>query len=449
MTSRAAPRLGAWRLAAFAAPQVFLAALYFPVFAYLPSFYAEERGVSLEALGLIFIAARLLDAVTDPVMGWLSDRLNTRFGRRKLWLALSTPLVVLAVWRAMAPPEAADAAYVALWLTALTLAWTVALTPYLAWSAELAEDYAGRTRVAAWREAAFLIGTLGAAALYAQSGGGGAGLGAVALAVGFGLPLTALAALLAAPEPRDRSSAPPLGLAEGLAAVAANAPFRILLASNIANSAANALPAALFLFFAGSVLGLDAAAAGGLLALYFLTGVLAAPLWSWAAARGAKHRLWGGVMIAAALVFAAVPLLGAGDILLFGVICAVTGVAFGADLILPAAMQADVVDVDTAATGRQRTGLYMAFWSISMKASSAVAGGLGLLALGQVGFVAGAANTPDALLALALLYALVPAALKLLAVALIWRYPLDAAAQEALRRRIADAVNHGADGHAG
>ena len=98
-------RISTLTLLAYAAPKAPLAALYFPVFVYLAPFYAEERGISLETLGIIFIAARLLDAVTDPVMGALSDRWRTRFGRRRLWLAVSAPLVCASVWMAMVPPR--------------------------------------------------------------------------------------------------------------------------------------------------------------------------------------------------------------------------------------------------------------------------------------------------------------------------------------------------------
>lgn len=441
MTSHAtpAPPISSAVLAAYAAPNLAFAALYFPVFVFLAPFYAQDRGVPLEIVSAILIGARLLDAVTDPAMGALSDRWETRFGRRKIWLAVSIPLVCLSVWMAMAPDESVQGAeawpYVALWMTALTLSWTVALTPYFAWGGEIATTYADRARTTAWRESAFLIGTAGAAVAYQLGGGGGEGLALIALLVVAATPVLAGIALLGAPEPKNRSRRR-VGWAEGAAALRANAPFRRLLLAYLANGAANALPAALFLFFASHVLGADDATAGGLLLLYFLCAVAAAPFWAFAARRLSKHRAWGWAMVYACLVFAAVPFLGEGDIAAFAVICVLTGVAFGADIVLPPAIQADVVDVDTAMSGEQRTGLYFAIWSVATKAATGVAGGAALWALASAGFEAGALNGPDVLLALSLLYAGAPVILKLIAVALIWRFPLDAAAQEALRQRI-------------
>ena len=86
MTAPRAQTHGAATLAAYAAPALPLGMLYFPVYVYLPPFYAS-RGVDLAALGAILLGARLLDAVTDPAMGVLSDRMTTRWGRRRPWLA--------------------------------------------------------------------------------------------------------------------------------------------------------------------------------------------------------------------------------------------------------------------------------------------------------------------------------------------------------------------------
>ena len=237
------------------------------------------------------------------------------------------------------------------------------------------------------------------------------------------------------PEPEDRS-AQRVSFFEGWAAIRANGPFKRLLAAYVVNGAANALPAVLFLFFATRVLGTDDETAGLFIAVYFLSAVLATPFWAWAARRWSKHRVWGWAMIYACLIFAAVLTLRTGDVVAFGIVSVLTGFAFGADVTLPPAMQADVVDVDTAASGEQRTGLYFAFWSVATKAASAVAGGAGLYVLGAAGFQETGQSAPDALWTLTLLYAAAPIVLKLIAVALIWRFPLDAAAQAALRTKI-------------
>ncbi len=420
-------------LLGYALPAIPLAALYFPVYVYLAPFYAAERGVALSALGALFVGARLLDALSDPLMGWISDRTPGRAGRRKPWLAVATPLVAVSAWMLMVPPADAGIGHAAIWMTALTLGWTVALTPYYAWGAEISGDYAGRARVTAWREGAALLGTALAVVLYNLAGEAEAGMRAVALFVALGLPLATLAALRLAPEPRNYSRTR-LGLREAARALGRNAPFRRLMAAYFINGAANALPAGLFLFFIRDYL--RAPEAGWLLLVYFLCAIAAMPLWSLAATRFSKHRVWGVAMLWACAVFATVPLLGPGDVAWFAAVCVLSGVALSADLALPPAIQADVVDADTDAFGEQRTGLFFALWSVATKAALAVSGGLALIALDAAGFRAGEANDPAALRALAGLYAAAPVALKLVAVAMMWNFPLDRAAQGALRARI-------------
>jgi Na+/melibiose symporter-like transporter len=220
----------------------------------------------------------------------------------------------------------------------------------------------------------------------------------------------------------------------------ANRPFLRLLAAWFVNGAANALPAALFLFFVEHRLE-SPDWAGPLLIVYFVAAIMGAPIWSRFADRWAKHKVWSVAMLYAGAVFLWALALGPGDVWAFAAISFLSGLALGADLSLPPAMQADVVDADTAETGEQRTGAYFAVWSVATKTAQAAAGGAALLALDVVGFDAAREdNDATALWALALLYAAAPVVLKLGAVALIWRFPIDKAAQEDLRRRIEGAA---------
>ncbi len=416
----------------YALPALPLAALYLPVFTHLAPFYAGERGVDLAALGLALIAIRLFDAVSDPLVGWLSDRTGGRFARRA-WLIAAVPLVMLATWEAFVPPEEAGLAHAALWLFLLTLGWTMAQTPYVAWGAEIEGTYEGRTRVTSWRESMVLMGTLAATLLYFLSGEGGDGLRAVALAVVVFLPVAVLAAVSLAGEPRRLRGK--LSVAQGAAAMRDNLAFRRLIFAWFVNGAANGLPVTLFIFFVDHRLQAPEAA-GALLLIYFVAAILGVPFWAWLAGRVDKHRAWAGAMVYACAVFAAALLLGPGDVVAFGVICVLTGLALGADLSLPPSIQADVVETDSLRTGAARAGLFFAIWQVATKAALALSSGTALILLATAGFDAEAAvgtNSEDALWALALLYAAAPIALKLLAVWIMWGFPLGRAELDRLR----------------
>ena len=142
-------------------------------------------------------------------------------------------------------------------------------------------------------------------------------------------------------------------------------------------------------------------------------------------------------MIGACVFFSAAVFLGTGDVPAFAVVCVGTGLALGADLMLPPAIQADVIDVDTAETGEQRAGFYFAVWGFATKLALAAAVGVAFPLLAAAGFSPGAgAASKSGLSTLAFLYAGLPVILKLCAIALMWSFPLDRAAHAEVRARI-------------
>lgn len=427
-------------LAAYGLAALPLAFLTLPFYVLVPSFYAEAMALPIAAVGQALLIARICDAVSDPLVGALADRTRTRFGRRRVWIALTMPLVIVAAWQVFAPPAGAGIAHLALWSVLLSVSWAALQIPYTAWGAELSRSYAGRNRVTAWREGFTVVGTLAALVLPALLPalglpGEAAVLKAFAVIVALGLPVSVLLALRVVPEPIDRSTNR-LALGEAAGHMLANRPFLRLLAAYGVNGLANGLPATLFLFFVQRKLAAPEAA-GPLLVLYFVCGVAGVPFWLALARRTSKHRAWSLGMLMACAGFVAAPWLGPGDVVAFAAVVVVTGLALGADVILPASIQADVIDVDTAASGEERAGLYLSIWALATKLALAGAVGIAFPILSRAGFdpAAGLA-TAKGLATLGLLYAAVPIALKLAAVAIIWRFPLDAAAHAELRRRI-------------
>jgi Na+/melibiose symporter-like transporter len=177
---------------------------------------------------------------------------------------------------------------------------------------------------------------------------------------------------------------------------------------------------------------------GPLLFTYFAAGLIGVPIAIWLAAWIGKHRAWCYAMLFNIALFALVSLLGEGDVVLFAVICFGTGLTVAADLALPSAIQADVIDVDTASSGEQRSGLYFATWSLATKISLAAGVAIIFPLLALFGFdpAPGVANTGTALSALAAIYVWLPVVLKLAAVGLMWNFPLGETAQGALRAEI-------------
>lgn len=426
-------------LLAYGAPALPLAALSLPAYILLPSFYAAEIGLGFASVGFILLAARIWDVVTDPLVGQLSDRIDTRFGRRRPWVVAGMPLVMIAVWFLFVPGHGAGAAHLLGWSLVLYTGWTMMILPLTAWGAEMSTDYNERSRIAAFRETAIICGTLLALGLPLLVGDGDGpsdseALEPIAWAVIGLLPICVIALLTLVPEPAGRHRHR-IDLRRGAAIIAANAPFRRLIAAYLINGVANGLPATLFVLFVANVLG-EPGNTAVLLFVYFLSGILAVPFWLRLSYRFGKHRTWCYAMIWTSLIFIWVPFLSAGDLWWFAAVCVLTGVSLGADLVLPSSMQADVVDLDTVESGEQRTGLYFALWGMVTKFALALAVGLAFPLLALVGFEDGGSNDATSLFALSGLYSLAPVIFKAFAIVLIWRFPLDAKRLSEVRQRI-------------
>ncbi|HRY23180.1 MAG: MFS transporter [Geminicoccaceae bacterium] len=422
-------------LLAFGGLALPLAALNLPFYVYLPTFYVTELGLDLATVGAVLLAARLLDVVTDPLVGTLGDRTRSRFGRRRPWMLGALPLLLVASFFLFLPREGAGGLYLFLWASVAFLAWTMLLLAYSAWGAELSTDYDERSRIFGAREGFVILGIILAAALPTLIGAGPGSattMAAIFWSMALLLPL-AFAVLLWRIGESAYAETRPLKFVAGLGVAFANRPFRRLVFAYLLNGVANGLPATLFLLYVQHVIEAPGAS-GPLLLVYFASGLVAIPAWLWLSYRIGKHRAWSLSMLWVCGVFALVPLLGAGDVWWFATVCVASGLGLGADLALPTAMQADVVDADSAVTGNRRAGLYFALWSMATKLSLALAVGIAFGTLDVAGFAAeGTSNGPIALLALVGLYALLPVAMKFASIFLVWNFEIDAARLGELR----------------
>ena len=434
-------RLGLLDLMAFGGLALPLAALNLPFYVYLPTFYARDLGVELGIVGLILLVARVLDVFTDPIIGTLGDRTHTRFGRRRPWVLASIPLLLFASWQLFLPPDDAGGFYLFVWSSLAYLAWTMILLAYSAWGAELSTGYNERSRIFGARESFVILGILTAAALPTLIGsdpGSRETMASIFWMMAIALPIAATV-LFARIRERPYVEMHAIPFIQGVRTALANRPFRQLIFAYLLNGVANGLPATLFLLFVQHVI-VAPDAGGPLLLLYFASGLLAIPFWLKVSYRTGKHRAWSLSMLWVCVVFAFVPFLGEGDVWWFALVCLLSGISLGADLALPTAMQADVVDADSVETGNKRAGFYFALWSMATKLSFALAVGIAFVALEKVGFVADAAtNPPIALWALSSLYALLPLVIKLASIGLVWNFEIDAARYDELQKKLAAA----------
>lgn len=394
---------------ALAAPLAFVS---LPLYVNLPHHYASVAGAPLAALGGVLLATRALDALIDPALGRLADRLFAR-GQASAWGAALLCCVLLALGFAALwhPPQGSQTAMLA-WLAGAllltTLAYSAVCILHQAWGTRWGGAPAWRARVTAWREGATLVGVLLASALPLWLGfDATSALLALGLLLGlWSLRRVQVAAAAQAPPPADFSRSSPW----------ANAGFRWLMLVFMLNGVASAIPATLLPFFVADRLQAPQWQPLFLLG-YFGAAALGLPLWVRAVARWGLAPSWRAGMGLSVLAFVGTPWLGAGDGALFAVICVASGLALGADLALPAALLTGVIH--QAGAGGRGEGRYLGWWTCATKLNLALAAGLALPLLSWAGYRSGSTDAA-ALQALAWLYAGLPCLLKLGAALALW-----------------------------
>jgi len=408
---------GSWRdglsYGALGLPLAFVA---LPLYVVLPNHYATEFGIPLATLGVLLLVARLFDAIADPWIGrWVDAWFARSAGRVLVVAALAAVAVALGFRGLFFPPVRGEAALL-VWcavLLALTyFSYSVLTVLHQAWGARLGGDEAQRARIVSWREGLALVGVLVASVLPSL-----AGLGA-ATAV-FALLLAAGLLLLArAPRPAGLPAATlPSERPPSMTMPFANPAFRRLLSIYLVNGIASAVPATLVLFFIRD--RLQAPSYEPLfLASYFAAGALSMPLWLRLVGRIGLARCWlaGMALAIAAFVWAAA--LGAGDVGPFVAVCIASGAALGADLALPGALLAGVIQ--RAGHAGRLEGAYFGWWNFATKLNLALAAGVALPLLAVLGYAPGA-HDAGALQALTVAYCLLPCLLKALAAGLLYK----------------------------
>lgn len=401
-----------------------LAMAALPIYVHVPKYYATTLGAPLAWIGLILFAARLLDAIQDPLLGYLSDRAaGGRWGRFALVLA-GVPLLA-AGFVALFQPPVSGAAALSWWLAGSLIVvyfgFSAASISYLAIGAELSSDYHERTRVTAARAALGILGVMLAATLpefLTQRSGEAAGV--VQFSLIFVPVLLVCAALTWRLTPRVHATVQPRPSWSAMFAPFRHREFRWLLAVIIPSGVAGAIPATLILFFVDDVLQTPRLS-GLFLVAYFLAGAFSMPAWVAVSRRTGKKNAWLLGMVMAVIAFVWAFALGAGDVVAFSIVCVMSGVAYGAELALPPSILADLVD--RSGSEHKANGAYFGLWQMIEKLNLATAAGIALPMLALLGYQPG--SGVGGTLALSATYALLPCAIKLLGAAILWLAPVD------------------------
>lgn len=410
-----------------------------PILLYLPAFYAEELRLSAGIVGLVFLLARMWDGLSDVLIGWLSDRTLSPWGRRKPWVIVGTPFLVMATWFLCNPPKGAGVVYLSVWAGLFYAAFTAVKIPHLSWGTELATDYVERSRVTAFRETFTMLGNLLFVSVPLLFLSGDAPLGKVLFLISVTvLILTPLAALPLATSVRDpRASYRPEGhLLKGLLPLCKDKAFVALVVATFCFQMSNGIINSLAVFAFNVGLQLPNKLFAVIFILYIAT-LAALPLTMYWARRAEKHRLlaWTTILYAAAVgALLWVPM---GNFPIVAALWIAAGFGSTAGFFLPTSMLADIIDGSERNHGERNSGAYVAVFNLAVKLGLALGVGVafGLLELVHYDPAAATHTAADAWHIRLLAFAL-PALLCVPSVVLYFKHPITKKVQQQIRAEI-------------
>ncbi len=443
MTAAAAPRRSNAVLAAFSGPCLPLAAFGVALPVTLPEFYATYVGLELGVVATVFMAVRLIDIVFDPFLGWGMDKTRTRFGRYRPWMALATPMLMLAALMMFVLVQpGAPAVYLFGWLLFLYLGFSIGTLGQLGWAAVLAPQYDQRSRVYGWWQVFNIIGVvlilvLPTAVVQTGIGTYADGVRIMGWGIIIALPVTIGLAMVAVPEPVTAGDQPHGSLGAYLALLKTPVVRKLLIADLLLGVAPGITGSLLFFFF-GQIRGYDHTEAGLFMLFYFVAGLCGAPFWAWLATRVGKDRGLAIASLVSAVLYVGATLVPGGNFALTAVVMFIAGLPYAAGLFLTRAMMADAGDQERFETGVDRTGLMLSILSATTKIGHVVAL-VPYLILQWVGFRAVPGpngNSDTSLLTLQILFIAVPGLLLALTAWVLKNYPLTAARHNEIRKAL-------------
>ncbi len=441
------PGLGPLRKTIYAFGDVTLnTALSSMTLIYTSYFLTQIADLRPALAGLVPLIGRAVDAVTDPLMGEISDRTRWRWGRRRPYFligAVPFGLTFGLLWIDLpADSQLVRFAYYTVIYCLMSVAMTVVSVPYLAIQPEMAIDYDERTSLNTYRTVGSLVGTVAAVSVRSVAeafGGGSTGFAAAGAMYGLlaALPwLAVYAATFERPELRQRARRASVSFAEALREVFRHATFTRLTLIYIMGRIAMDLAGAMMILYTTYWLGRTEDFEIVML-LFLGSTALALPFWL----RASLGRDKATVFVVGALWWAA---WSAGLVVLrpewppyvLYVAVVLVGAGYAVVDLMPWSMVGEVIDEDELETGERREGIYNGVFTFIRKLGGALGVFLVMSLLDLAGFEAGEEQTETARQAIRVLASLSPAVFLLIAVFLAREYPLTRARHEAIRAEL-------------
>ncbi len=427
-------------LFAFGAPAVGAGYMYLLLALYVMKFSTDVLLIAPAIMGLIFSVSRIWDAISDPLVGYLSDRTTTSLGRRRTWILFSFVPIAIGFYAVFAPPVSLSGDALTWWMAASIIgfysAMTIFFVPHMALGAELSNDYHERSRLFGLRHAFYTVGSilsLGTMMLLLneefREGGDVRAMAEeyalyaiIAMSV---LVLYAVVNLRERPEFQGRLNSSPTSAFRD---VWQNPHARLLVIVTFIENVGSSAIAVLTLYVTQYVVGAPLSAPFIILA-YMLPSTASVPMWLPLSRRFGKIRVWMVGMALYGLAFGGMfflPFMETVDarLTLIIVMAAFAGLAAGCGGTIGPSVQGDVIDYDEYKTGERKEGSYFAVWNFTYKSALGVMLLLTGFVLEASGFVPNQPQTMTVQIAMVSLYGALPLLCYAIGVVLFSRFKL-------------------------
>ena len=411
---------------------------------FLMKFYTDGALILPALAGNALLIGKFWDAINDPLFGWLADRTNSRFGRRRVFMifgAIPLAITIALLWFV---PQGISRNLTFLWIAITFLlfdtAWTLTNVPYYALTSELTDDYDERSALTTTRMVmavpAYLIGvalTPVIVGLFAVERTGWAFVGILYGAI------CAIVLLVSAIGLRERQvvikSEAKASILKSFLATFLNRPFVVLIIVYFTVNIAFALIKTLMAYFLQYQLLMEAQIPL-VMGLMLICVTISLPFWKKLSERLDKGPTYALGMFIGALAVSGTYFLPHTPSSLIYIIAALAGIGFGAQWIFPWTMVADVVDYDRVKTGEFRSGMYFGVWGLATKISEALAiAGVGWILTGY-GYVPNIEQSADSLMGIRLFFGPIPALAIIIALPLLIKYPLNRKKHNEIKKQL-------------
>jgi len=395
-----------------------LAILGLPLYIYLPTYYAVDLDLNITLVGVVLFLARLIDVISDPLVGFLSDKSQRILNSKKPIMFLGFLIASLSFYALINPIKEYAIYFLIFFSILIYLGFSMIMIPYLTWVSEISDDYNEISTLNSNRELFTIIGLVLAliAPFIIDSQELSQKLNLLFLLFIFLFTPLFLITLFKM-KTKFINNQTEIKLSTLKLIYKEKEDYKYLQIGYFLNCLANAIPATLFLLFIQVVIQ-DKNSNEWILIVYFVAGIIALPFWNKLSKSKGKKQVWVLSILLASISFIFVIFLKEGDILWFALISFITGLSLGADIAFPTAIQSDVIQNSKY---KQLSSTSFGIWTMLTKLALASSVMITFSILGLIGFDENNINQ-KMILTLSLLYALLPVILKLFSLYFIFKF---------------------------